>query len=150
MRDNRLVGATAENIFLSILNERGIFATSLDIVAFDGIVFDKDRRWFKVGESPFYVQIKCRGSESEHFNPQGHARNIVDGMLEVARELGIPETSLYFVVGFFRRGDIRTIVYYCVPLEELDRFRKTPTSQYRFSVERCEQEIEPEGGIFKI
>jgi hypothetical protein len=105
----------------------------------------RDSVAFKVGKSSFYVQIKCRGSESEHFNPQGHARIVVDGMLELASELGIPETSLYFVVGFFKQGDIRTVVYYCIPLEELDRFRKTPTSQYRFSVERCEQEIEPEG-----
>jgi hypothetical protein len=49
VQDSRLVGSTAENIFLSILNERGVFATSFDTVAFDGIVYDTDRRFFKVG-----------------------------------------------------------------------------------------------------
>jgi hypothetical protein len=50
--------------------------------------------------------------------------------------------------GRLARDDIRTVVYYCVPLGELDRFKTNV--QYRFSVERCEQEIEPEGTIFKI
>ncbi len=148
MRDSRLVGSTAEDVFLTLLNGRGIFAASFDTVAFDGIVYDTERLLFKVGTSPSYVQIKCRGSGGEHFNPQGHAPNIVDSMLEVARALGIPEASLYFVVGFFRRSDVRTVVYYCIPLEELDRFKTT--GQYRFSVERCEREIEPEGVVFKI
>ncbi len=148
MRDSRLVGSTAEDIFLSILNERGVFATSFDTVAFDGIVFDIGRRYFKVGESPSYVQIKRRGSEGEHFNPQGHNPNTIDGMRRVAKELRIPEASLYFVVGFFRRANIRTVVYYCIPLGELDKFKTT--RQYRFFVERCEQELEPEGVIFKV
>jgi hypothetical protein len=52
------------------------------------------------------------------------------------------------VVGFFRRGDIRTAVYYCVPLGELSRFKTT--GQYRFSVERCERETAPVETIFKI
>ena len=148
MRDSRLVGSTAENVFLSVLNERGVFAAAFDTVAFDGVVYDTERRLFKVGRPPSYVQIKCRGSAGEHFNPQGHALGTVDGMLEVARTLGVSESSLYFVVGFFRRGDIRTVVYYCIPLGELDRFRTA--GQYRFSVERCEQQIEPVGTIFKI
>lgn len=69
-------------------------------------------------------------------------------MRQVAKDLSIPESSLYFVVGFFRQGDIRTVVYYCIPLEKLDRFKTT--SQYRFSVEQCEQEIDSQGVIFKI
>ena len=148
MRDSRLVGSTAEDIFLSLLNERGIFATSFDTVAFDGIVYDTERHYFKIGEPPSYVQIKCRGSEGERFNPQGHRPNTIERMRQVAKVLSIPETSLYFVVGFFRGGDIRTVTYYCIPLGELDRFK--PTSQYRFSVEQCEQEIEPDEIIFKI
>ena len=148
MRDSRLVGSTAEDIFLSVLNERGVFATSFDTVALDGIVFDTERRYFKVGESPSYVQIKCRGSEGEHFNPQGHSPTTIDSMRRVAKELRIPEASLYFVVGFFRRANIRTVVYYCIPLGELHRFQTT--SQYRFSIDRCEQELEAGGVIFKI
>ena len=148
MQDSRLVGSTAENIFLSLLNERSVFATSFNTVALDGIAYDTERRYFKIGESPSYVQIKCRGSGGEHFNPQGHAPRIFDSMRDVARNLRIPENSLYFVAGFFRRGDVRTVVYYCIPLAELDRFKTT--SQYRFSVERCHQAIEPEGYIFQV
>ena len=120
----------------------------MDTVAFDGVAYDTDRRYFEVGESPSYVQIKCRGSGGEHFNPQGHGPETFGRMRKVAQNLGIPETSLYFVAGFFRRGDIRTVVYYCVPLGELDQFKTT--SQYRFSVERCDQAIESEGKIFRI
>ena len=150
MQDSRLVSSTAEDILLSLLNQRGVFAASFDTVAFDGIVYDTARRFFKVGGSPSYVQIKCRGSEGEHFNPQGHAPSTMDGMRRVAGELSIPESSLYLVVGFFRRGDIRTVTYYGIPLGELGRFRKTPTSQYRFSVERCEGEVKPGETIFKV
>jgi|SRR5215203_181385 len=150
MRDSRLAGSTAENIFLCILNERGVFATSFDTVAFDGIVYDTNRRYFKVGGSPHYMQIKCRGSEGKHYNPQGHSRNTIDGMQRVAQHLDILESSLYFVVGFYKQGDIRTAVYYGILLEELDRFKKAPTSQYRFSVERCEQEMKSDGAIFKF
>ena len=53
-------------------------------------------------------------------------------------------------VGFYKQGDIRTAVYYGILLEELDRFKKAPTSQYRFSVERCEQEMKSDGAIFKF
>jgi hypothetical protein len=38
--DTRLVGRTAENVFLSLLNQRGVFATSFDTQGFDWIVFD--------------------------------------------------------------------------------------------------------------
>lgn len=69
-------------------------------------------------------------------------------MRRVAKDLGVPEASLYFVVGFFRRGDVRTVVYYCIPLEDLDTFKTT--NQYRFSIARCEQVLEARGVIFKI
>jgi hypothetical protein len=85
--------------------------------------------------APSYVQMKVRGSDGEHFNPQELAPDTADSMLEVARTLGIPEASLYFVAGFFRRGDCGTIVYYCIRLGELNRFRNA--GQYRFSVKRC-------------
>ena len=126
------------------------FATSFDTVAFDGTVYDTNRRYFKVGRSPHYMQIKCRGSESKQYNPQGHSRSTIDGVRRVAQHLDIPESSLYFVVGFYKQGDIQTAVYYGIPLEELDRFKKAPTSRYRFSVERCEQEMKSDGAIFKF
>src|SRR5215207_5941785 len=118
MRDSRLAGSTAENIFLCILNERGVFAISFDTVAFDGTVYDTNRRYFKVGGSPHYIQIKCRGSEGKQYNPQGRSRNTIDGVRRVAQHLDIPESSLYFVVGFYKPGDIQTAVYYGIPLEK--------------------------------
>lgn len=36
MRDSRLVGSTVEDIFLSILSERGMSSTSFDTVAGGG------------------------------------------------------------------------------------------------------------------
>jgi len=123
MRDSRLVGSIAESIFLSLLNEQGVLATSFDTVALDGVVYDTNRRYFKVGNLPFYVQIKCRGSDKDSYNPQGYKSRTFERMREVAMELDIPETSLYFVAGFFKSGDVRTVRYYCFPLGSLDRFK---------------------------
>ena len=61
MRDCGLTDSTNENVFLSILNERGVFATSFDAVTLDGIAYDTERRLFKKGGSPSYVQIEGRG-----------------------------------------------------------------------------------------
>lgn len=150
MRDSRLTGSIAEDIFLSLLNEQEIFATSFDTVAFDGIVYDTEGQYFRTGKSPFYVQIKCRGSNDAGFNPQGHSSRTFEQMREVARGLNIPETSLYFVAGFFNNGDIRTVVYYCVPLEQVERFQSKSGGQYRFFVERCEQVVGETESAFKI
>jgi hypothetical protein len=72
------VGTTTENIFLSLMNEKGIFAHSFDTAGFDGIVFNIDNKYFKAGKSPSFVQIKCRGSESENYHTQGHPQVTFD------------------------------------------------------------------------
>jgi hypothetical protein len=56
------------SIILSLVNQQGVFATSFDTEGLDGIVFDPDHRLFKVGQSPFFVQIKCRGSNANGYN----------------------------------------------------------------------------------
>jgi hypothetical protein len=147
MIDSRLVGTISENIFLWLLNERGIFTTSFDTAGLDGISFDYENRYFRVGQSPFYVQIKCRGSKGQQYNPQGHGQEVFDKMLNVAYSLQIPETSLYFVVGFFNNDDIRTVVYYAMPINVVSRFK---VGHYRFSVKRCEEEMEKDNTIFRL
>jgi hypothetical protein len=146
--DNRLVGQTAENIFLSLLNQQGIFATAFNTVAFDGIVFDIRNRYFKVGDFPFYVQIKCRGSHTDEFNPQGFPHKTFDDILELAAHLTVPKESLYFVVGFFKGNDIRNIVFFGIPFGAISRFETA--QQYRFSVKRCSDLVSEEMGIFRI
>jgi hypothetical protein len=92
--DSRLVGRTTENIFLSLMNEEEIFAHSFDAAGFDGIVFDIHNKYFKVGRSPFYVQIKCRGLPGEKYDPQGHSLKTFDKISAISEEIRIPETSL--------------------------------------------------------
>lgn len=149
--DQRLIGKTAENIFLSILNQRGIFATAFDTESLDGIVFDAEAKYFK-GPCPSYVQIKCRGSSEDKHNPQGHNPSTIDNIRAFALKRGIAEESLYFVVGFFKNADIRCIRFFAVPFDLLDRFRKGEHGehQYRFSVKRCEEAIESNERIFEL
>ena len=146
--DSRLTGETAENIFLSIVNQLGVFATAFDTPAFDGIIFDSSNRYFKVGQSPFYVQIKCRGSTNDRYNPQGHSPNVIDAIRTFAQKLGIEEISLYFVLGFYKNNDIRQIVFFAIPFAELEAFKTS--GQYRFSVVRCEQMMPKVKGMFRL
>jgi hypothetical protein len=149
MIDSRLVGATAENIFLSLVNQRGVFATSFDTAGLDGIVFDPDHQLFTVGQSPYYVQIKCRGSNKNQYNPQGFSQTTFDHITAVAQRLGIPQTSLYFVVGFFNKGDIRNIIFFALSFFLLPHFKTS--SQYRFSLKACAQVMQGEHGkIFRL
>jgi len=108
MYDTRLIGETTENIFLSLLISRGIFATSFDTQGLDGVAFDPKKDLFKVGNSPFYLQIKCRGSDTEEYHPQGHSIESIDRIRNLAKRLEVSENSLYFVVGFYRNGDMKS------------------------------------------
>jgi len=146
--DTRLVGETAEKVFLSLLNQSGILAASFDTIALDGIIYDTDHRLFKLGEAPFYVQIKCRGSNGGEFNPQGHGEQVFQAMKQMAEELAIPRDSLYLVVGFFKDADIRTLVFFGIPLVELGRFKSG--TQFRFSVSGCRKEVQATDTIFEI
>jgi hypothetical protein len=147
--DTRLIGKTAENVFLALINRRGVFATSFDTEAFDVIIFDQNHTLFKRGgKSPYYTQIKCRGSNGK-FNSQGHAKKVIQKIKQVAKDLGIDKKSVYFTVGFFKSGDIRTLQFYTIPLSQLERF-KGKNSGYRFSVEACEQAIKKARGMIKI
>jgi len=145
--DSRLVGTTAENIFLSLLNQRGIFAHSFDTAGFDGIAFDIDNQHFKLGQSPFYVQIKCRGSKGSKPNDQGHRVTTVDKIVSIAKDLRIPQTSLYFVVGFFKNNDIRNITFFTIPFSSLQQFKTAEGNYYRFSVSACKRAMEQDPNI---
>ena len=136
VRDTRLIGTTAENLYLSLLNERGIFAHTFDTAWFDGIAFDLENRHFKVGGAPFFVQIKVRGAPGDRPNPQGHSPDTIEAIQEGAARLAISEDSLYFVVGFYTRGDLRTSTFFTIPFSLLSQFRSS--GQYRFSIGRCE------------
>ncbi len=125
-----------------------MFAAALDTLSFDGIVFDTGGKYFKVGKPPFYVQIKTRGSSGDHYHPQGHSITTFEKIQSAASQLGIPEDSLYLVVGFFMRGDLRQIRFFGIPFNSLSSFRSD--SQYRFSVEKCEEAMKIDAGIFSL
>lgn len=149
MIDNRLTGETAESIFLSLVNQqRGIFATSFDTEAFDGIIFDPDNDLFKVGRSPIFVQIKCRGSNTNGYNSRNF---LIDGVRKIegfAGNLGIPTDSVYFVVGFYRENDVRTVKYFGIPFSSLGRFKTT--RWHSFSVKKCEVAVKEDNDIFHL
>ncbi len=144
--DKRLLGETAENIFLSLVNQRGVFATSFDTEGLDGIVFDPDHRLFKVGQSPFFVQIKSRNSDTDSYQSKNFPHDGVHRIGTFAQSLSIPRDSLYFVIGFSKARDIRTIRYFAVPFSSLDRFKTS--NWYVFSVKKCEEAMHEDVGIF--
>jgi hypothetical protein len=146
--DTKQIGHTSENIFLSILNSKGVFATSFDTVAFDGIIFDHQHIFFHGGRSPYYVQIKCRGSRTDKFNPQGHSIQTIGRIKELASELGISEQSVFFVVGFYKNNDIRSISFFAIPLTSINQFKNG--DQYRFSVRRCLEAMNKDSHIFSL
>ena len=147
--DTRLIGQTAENIFLALVNQGGVHATVFDSEGFDGIIFDINKTLFTKGESPFFTQIKCRGSSSEKFNNQGHSVAAIEKMFKVAEKLNISKSSLYFTAGFFNNDDIRSIIFYSLPLTEIHHFQ-TKKGNYRFAVDSCEKALGTVPGIFKL
>ena len=150
MTDVRLVGVTAENIFLSLLNEREILSHTFDTSGFDGIIFDINNEYFKIGNSPFYVQIKCRGSKTNKFNSQGHSPLVFNKIRDTANKLKIPESSLYFIVGFYKNCDIREMNYYIIPFDELGYFKKENNKEYRFTDKNCDQLAQQNENVIKI
>ena len=147
--DGRLIGRTAENLFLSLLNQRGIFATSFDTEGFDGIIYDHNHRMFTGGKAPYYTQIKCRGSQTKSFNSQGHDESVITKIRTMADDLKIGEGSLYLTLGFFRMNDIRTLRFYSIPFTKLGQF-KADYSQYRFSVKRCDEALRSTRGMIRM
>lgn len=146
--DKRLMGETAEKVFLSLVNQKGVFATSFDTEGLDGIAFDPDHRLFKVGQSPYFVQIKSRNSGSERYESKNFPQDGIRNIETFAQGLGIARDSLYFVLGFSKGNDIRTIRYFAVPFSSLDRFKTS--SWYVFSIRRCEEVMEEDSGIFSL
>lgn len=146
--DNRLTGRTAENIFPNLVNQRGMFATSFDTEAFDGIVFDPDNDLFKVGRSPFFVQIKCRGSNTNGCNSRNFPNDGIRKVEGFAENLGIPSDPVYSVVGFYKENGARVVKYFGVPFFSLGRFRTD--RWHNFSVKKCEAAMEEDNDIFRL
>lgn len=147
--DKRLIGATAENIFLSLVNQRGVFATSFDTEGLDGIAFDPDRRLFKRGPSPFYVQVKSRNSDSANYKTKNFPFDRMRSIEGFAKNLGVPYESLYFVAGFSKDNDIRTVRFFGIPFTSLDRFG-TDKGWYNFSPKSCEAAMQEDESIFRL
>jgi hypothetical protein len=40
-----------------------------------------------------------------------------------AQNLGLPDDSLFFVVGFYKENDVRTVKYFGISFSSLDQFR---------------------------
>jgi hypothetical protein len=148
--ETRLVGKTAENIFLSILNEKGIFSHTFDTECFDGIVFDLKNTYFKRGTSPFFVQIECRGSKTNKPNPKGEEPGTFHKIKVMAKNLKINEKSLYFVAGFYINSDIRQITFYIIPFDLLKYFKNKGNKQFRFSKEKCERAVQRYSDIIRL
>lgn len=146
--DKRLIGETAENIFLSLVNQRRVFATAFDSEGLDGIAFDPDHHLFKVGQSPYFVQIKSRNSESGGYKPKNFPQDGIRNIESFAKSLGLPSDSLYFVVGFSKDNDIRTIKYFAIPFASLHHFKTS--KWYVFSVKKCEAAMREDSGIFGL
>ena len=147
MKNTRLIGTTAENTFLCLLNQKDIFAQGFDTDSFDGVVFDTENKYFKIGKPPFYVQIKCRGSKTDNPNPQGFSKKTIDKIKKQAKELNIDLKSVYFVVGFYTNQNIRTVKYYIIPIIYLKEFCMRT---YRVSVKKIEEKMENNRLIIKI
>lgn len=147
--DKRLIGETVENVFLSLVNQRGVFATSFDTEGLDGIAFDPNHRLFKVGRSPYFVQVKGRNSDSATYKTKNFPSDGVRGIEGFAEDLGIPHESLYFVAGFSKDNDIRTVRFFGIPFSSLDRFG-TDKGWYNFSVKGCEAAMREDEGIFRL
>lgn len=147
--DKRLIGQTAENIFLSLVNQRGVFATSFDTEGLDGIAFDTEHRLFKSGQSPFYVQVKSRNSNSANYKTKNFPFDRMRGIESFAKNLGVPHDSLYFVAGFSKDNDIRTIIFFGIPFTSLVRFG-TDKGWYNFSPKSCEAAMQEDESIFRL
>ena len=139
---------TAENIFLSLLQQQGLAATTLDLQSLNGIVTTPKNKIFGFGTAPYYVQIKCRGSSTKTFKTQAHPPKTFERIRVTAKRLKIPITSVYFVVGFYHNSDVRTIKFFGIPLDELSPFKWR--GQYRFSMKRCSQLQSAIYGMFAL
>jgi len=112
-------------------------------------VFDPKNRMFKRGQSQFFVQVKSRNSDSANYKTKNFPADGMRSIEAFANGLGILFESLYFVVGFSRDGDVRTVTFFGIPFSSLDRFR-TEKGWYNFSVRNCEEARQEDDDIFHV
>jgi len=150
--DIRIIGETGENIFISLINQKGTFCTSFDTESLDAIAFQEinENQFFKGNYTTVYAQIKVRGSKTNAYNSQGHDITYIEKIKEFAREiLKIEIEQLYFVVGFFKNNSIIDISYYIIPFgKALESFKGD--KQYRFSYKSCEEKLKVFSNIVKL
>ena len=120
--------------FLDRLRNNGLSAEPVYDTkgALHGKVIDEDNQLFKVGRSPFFFHFKSRGGIRSGIHPSD-----IDTIKTVARTLEIPGTSLYFVVGFFGRGDPGKRQFFVIPFERLYLYKYGDNDTYRFSLKYC-------------
>lgn len=146
--NKKLMGGTTEYVFLNLVNQRGGFVVAFDSERPDDIAFHPDRHLFEVGQSPFFVQVKSRNSESESYGSKNFAQDDIRNVESFAKNIDLPSDSLYFVVGFSNGNDGRTIKYFAISFSSLHHFETG--EWYVFSVEKCEAAMREDRGIFEL
>lgn len=132
--DQRLTGDTAEFLLCCLLKNRyGIDSQRFNIEGFDVIAFDTEHKVF-LGNSPILIQVKCRGSNKNKFNPTGLNERDIKKIEKMACLLKISTEQIYLAIGFFNCGDIRSIKFYLVPLKKLNNLKEEEKT-YRFRKE---------------
>jgi hypothetical protein len=130
------------------VNRQRVLATSFDTEAFDGIAFDPDNHHFKVGQSPFFVQIECRGSNTNSHNARIFQNDGIRKIENFAADLGVARDSVYFVVGLYKVDDVRTVKFSGIPFSLLDRFKTD--RWHNFSIKKCEVAAGEDPNIFRL
>ena len=143
-----LIGEASEYVFLRLVNQRGGFAVAYDSERPDDIAFHPDRHLFEVGQSPFFIQIKSRTSDSESYESKNFSQDDIYNVESLAKNIDLPSDSLYFVVGFSKDNDGRTIKYFAISFSSLHHFETGEL--YVLSVEKCEAAMREDRGIFEL
>jgi hypothetical protein len=113
MVSTKSIEKEAENLYIKRLKQKDIEASS--DANLDCEVLDLSNKYFKIGKPPFYAKIKCRGSETNKYNPQGHpSEDFKDIQNEVIRLKNREETSLYVIAAFYKNKNIKEMNYYRV------------------------------------
>jgi hypothetical protein len=140
-RDNdcRLTGSTGEFLISWLLKHNyNIPSQRFDIEAFDVIAFDFNREVFKLGNAPFFIQVKCmnkelEGKESSH-NP---TISEINKLKNYADKLHLNKDSIYYAMGLFK-DDIRNVNFWIIPLTEMDILLNPKRTHYTLSRQNLE------------
>lgn len=137
----------ALGIFIDRLQQQGLTAEATDgLDALHGVVHDEINQHFR-GNAPFYFHLRCRRLPST----TGISPEVIEEIRTAARAHMIREPSLYYVIGFFERDDVRDIVYFAIPFGSLSLFLSKNNRTYRFSVKQCRRAASrTDNGVFEL